>query len=90
MTVCAFIDGYGLGTGDPLVDFHRWLVARGTTRPELGWPWLVLAELHPVDQLPDPLALTDEENAAAIEVLFDLLEAYFGSVPQPTESSSPG
>lgn len=80
MTTSAYLQGYGQGVGHPLDDFQRWLVARGTTRPELAWPWLVLAELYPVDSLPDPMELTSDESAAAIEILFDLLEAYLDSV----------
>lgn len=81
MTACAFIDGYALASGDPLRDFHQWLVQRGTTRPELGWPWLVLGEIYPVESLPDPGSLSADEDAAAVGVLFDLLAEYFTSRP---------
>ncbi|WP_146844071.1 hypothetical protein [Cellulomonas composti] len=79
LSVCAFVAGYRWGAkDDTLGDFSEWMSERVATRPELGWPWLVLCELYPADELPDPVAFTDEQDAQAIEVLFGLLFDYYG------------
>lgn len=79
ITVCAFIDGYASAADEPFDDFRRWLVARGASRPELGWPWLVLAEIYPPDDLPSPRGFSEAEDKQALAVLFDLLESYYAS-----------
>lgn len=77
-TVCAFIDGYALASDESLNDFRLWLIRRGTTRPELWWTSLVLTQIYPPDELPNPRTFTDQEDEHAIAVLFDLLEEFYG------------
>ncbi|MGQ0847178.1 MAG: hypothetical protein ACT4QF_23915 [Sporichthyaceae bacterium] len=78
LTACAFIAGYDAANGDPdLVGFSKWMRERGKSRPELHWPWLVLCELYPKDDLRDPRHLTEVQDAEALVVLFDLLTEHF-------------
>ncbi|MFI5712277.1 hypothetical protein [Kribbella sp. NPDC051620] len=80
ITTCAFLAGYRWGSDDEmLANFHPWLVARGRGRSELGWPWLVLCEIYPQDQLPEPLLFNDEQDAVAVDLLFNLLDDYFAA-----------
>ena len=75
---CSFVAGYGWGADDdPLEGFHPWLVARGSGRPELGWPWLVLCEIYPPDDLPSPRGFTEDQDRAAIAAMFDLLDEFY-------------
>ena len=78
LSVCSFVAGYRWGADDEtLGGFQAWMVKRVGTRPELGWPWLVLCEIYPADQLPDPAGFSGEQDIEAIETLFDLLEAFY-------------
>ena len=80
LSVCAFIAGYRWGADDEtLGGFSAWMAERVATRPELGWPWLVLCEIYPPDRLPDPASFTDEQDRQALAVLFDLLDTYYQS-----------
>jgi len=82
-SVCSYVDGYVQASGDDfLIGFNRWLEARGKSRPELAWEWKVLCEIYPEDALPHPARLQDEEDAAAVAVLFELLNAYIQSLPR--------
>ena len=56
LSVCSFIAGFRWGAADETVaGFARWMSDRVATRPELGWPWLVLCEIYPPDDLPDQI-----------------------------------
>lgn len=80
LTVSAFIAGYRWGSADgTLGEFQEWMAARGSGRPELGWPWLVLCEIYPAEDLPNPRHFTKEQDSAAITLLFDLLEEFYQS-----------
>ena len=74
---CAFLTGYEAGAGgSALKDFHAWLVARGTGRPELTWAYLVLAEIYPDREWPDIRYFTQEQDEQAVALLFALLNDY--------------
>jgi hypothetical protein len=78
--VCAFVSGFDLGTGGQVMHgFRGWLVSRGTPRPELAWPSLVLGEIYPPEALPNLRELTDVENQEAVQRLFELLFEYLQS-----------
>jgi hypothetical protein len=85
VAVSSFVAGYRWGAADEsLRGFQSWLADRVGDRPELGWPTLVLCVLYPASQLPDPRTFSDEQDAEAIETLFDMLEDYFRSLSQST------
>ncbi|MFV0460172.1 MAG: hypothetical protein ACK5MT_15515 [Actinomycetales bacterium] len=77
ITVCAFLDGYALASDEEFGDFRQWLVGRGTSRPELGWPWLVLAHIYPAGALPDPRGFNEEQDREAVDMMFDLLAEFY-------------
>ncbi|MEV5573864.1 hypothetical protein AB0L06_27815 [Spirillospora sp. NPDC052269] len=77
--VCAFMDGMDLCSGEQVMaGFRAWMIERGTTRPELSWWFLILADLYPGDRPPAPKFFSAEENLLAISRLFELLDAYLG------------
>jgi hypothetical protein len=79
-TTCAFILGYKWGSGDEALNgFQAWLLRRGNGRPELSWPWLVLCEMYPQDQLPEVRKFSESQNEEAIRMLFELLTQYLSS-----------
>jgi len=85
----AFIAGYRWGSDDgTLAGFHDWMAARGSNRPQLGWPWLVLCEIYPPDELPDPRGFTEEQDREAIDMMFDLLLEYYRRRTHPSEAES--
>ncbi|WP_410646496.1 hypothetical protein [Amycolatopsis sp. cmx-4-54] len=78
LELCSFISGYEACAGSTLMkSFHEWLVDRKKGRPELYWPFLVLCEIYPDGALPKLRELTDQQSAAAVDKLFDLLDEFF-------------
>lgn len=73
---CALVIGLDEGVPNPFLrGFRAWLVDRNGERPELAFPDLVLREAGVTDK-GSRSELTESENDACIQVLFDLLDSY--------------
>jgi hypothetical protein len=78
---CAFLTGFEVGSDRfVLKEFHAWLVQRGGGRPELFWPYLLLAEIYPDADWPDIRYFTEEQDEQAVALLFTRLHEYFATL----------
>ena len=77
---CSLIAGFNAGSGgDLLAGFQPWLLERtGNRRPELAWPSLVFEYAFP-DENADKRVRSIEQNSAATEALFTLLDEFLAS-----------
>ena len=75
---CALLTGYAIGSGDDRVDrgFSAWLADRQHVGHEHVFWNLVLEETAPGGETPDPAAYSPEDDAAAVDRLFELLLEY--------------
>jgi hypothetical protein len=81
---CALVVGLDEGVPEPFLrGFKTWLVARGTDRPQLAFPDLVLREAGVKDK-GSRSELTALENEACTRALFDLLDAYLAVAGVPS------
>ncbi|WP_129840260.1 hypothetical protein [Streptomyces sp. RFCAC02] len=81
-----FLRGYDLATdGGALRGFTEWLVVRSGHRTSLAWPALALrtALAVPPDASFSAGALTEEQDRAAFDALFTLLDEFFAATQSP-------
>ncbi|MFI5534003.1 hypothetical protein ACIA8O_36240 [Kitasatospora sp. NPDC051853] len=91
--VTVFLAGYAThadrhGGPDPLDGFHEWLVARRGRNCNHGWPGQVLhiALPHGWENIQD---LPPEDEQRAIEVLFELLDAFLAEREATANTQAP-
>ncbi len=81
---CALVIGYdaGLGRGNLLDGFQRWLSKRHQIGANVVY-WLpVLWEAFPDSGIEDGSSLSAEQHAIAVDKLFELLTTYLASTTQ--------